>query len=151
MTGKQELNPQMDEKPTIHIHKKDWRTMCKAAERNCDRIKAFALYCKRGKGTPFLVCDFKPIEVVEVKPGVFYYVGMIYPDKSSDERFAGTLVIRRNLEIDPHYAYWMGVGDYDFTINLRLDGNGEPEWKAYWVHRQRTRGEFIEIHVNILT
>jgi len=139
------------EKPTVYIHRKDWQKICKAAERAGGRIKAFALYCKRGKGAPYVVSEYRPLEVVEVKPDVFYYVGMVYPDKGSNERFAGTIVIRPDLDITPHYAYWMGVGDYDFTINLRMGEHGEPEYKAYWVNRQKTHGEFIEIDVHILT
>jgi len=125
--------------------------MCKVAERANDKVKAFALYCRRGKGMPYVVQDYAPIEVVEVKPGVFYYVGLVYPDKGSSDRFAGTLVVRRDLEITPHYAYWMGVGDYDFTINLWIGEDGKPKWKAFWVHRQKTHGEFIEIDVEVLT
>jgi hypothetical protein len=124
--------------------------MCKVAEKAGDEVKAFALYCKRGNGMPYIVHDCKPIHVVEHKAGVFYYVGMVYPDKSSSDRFAGTLVVRKDLAITPHYAYWMGVGDYDFTIFLRV-GDDKPEWKAYWVHRQKTHGEFIEIEVEVLT
>jgi len=151
LSEKRQEEKECNEKPAVYIHRKDWEKICKAAEIKDRKIKAFALYCKRGKGTPYIVSECRPIKVIEDKPGIFHYVGMVYPDKGSKERFAGTIVIRPDLDITPHYAYWMGVGDYDFTINLRMGKDGKPEYKAYWVHRQKTHGEFIEIDVHILT
>lgn len=139
------------EKPTVYIHRKDWQRICKAAEGAGGRIRAFSLYCKRGQGLPYVVSECRPLEVVEVKPDIFYYVNMFYPDRESGERFVGTVVIRPDLELTLHYAYWMGAGDYDFTINLRIREDGEPEYKAYWVNKRKTHGEFIEIDVHVLT
>lgn len=152
---------------SIHIKIKQevWDEVIKVARKtknSGEKIRAFFLYSKRGN--PLLVVKAKevPVRIIkETSPS-----GMIfrwnYPKEkyreyypnSGSERYSGTLLIKPDLSMSLHYAYWMGVdfpgGSGGFNINLWLDDSDNPIYKAFYVNRDKTHGEFIEVPIVIV-
>ncbi len=149
----------------IRISREVWNeviSVAREAKERGEKIRAFFLYSKRGD--PLLVVRAKEVPVRIIKESS--PSGMIfrwnyprdryreyYPKKGPD-RYSGTLLVKPDLSMSLHYAYWMGVdfpgGSGGFNINLWLDDEGRPIYRAFYVHRDKTNGEFVEVPVEIV-
>jgi len=104
----------------IKIKRDVWDEVIKAArevKERGEKIRAFFLYSKRGN--PLLVVRAKEVPVRVIKESSSS--GMIfrwaypkdkyreyYPRRGPD-RYSGTLLIKSDLSMTLHYAYWMGL------------------------------------------
>lgn len=165
-------------KPKIIIRKDVWNKVIQEAKKvkeNGIKLKAFFLFSKRE--TPFVIEDAREMKVLikeeKSDSGIIFRWAyknvekeIFYPNKGL-LRYHGSLLIQENLEMTNHYAFWMAV-DFKrprqkgerlhiegFNINLWLDENQNPIWKAYYVlatgatNVQQTHGKFIEADVVI--
>ena len=129
------------------------------AKKEGKKIKALFLYSKRGN--PLLVVRAREVPVritKEVSPSgpIFRWdypkdkYREYYP-KGGPDRYSGTLLIKPDLSMTLHYAYFMGIdfpgGSGGFNINLWIDDEGYPIYRAFYINRDKTNGEFIEIPV----
>ena len=151
----------------IKIKRDVWDEVIKAArevKERGEKIRAFFLYSRRGNSLLLLVVRAKevPIRVIKESSSSGMIFRWAYPkDKYREyyprrgpDRYSGTLLIKSDLSMTLHYAYWMGVdfpgGSGGFNINLWINNEGHPIYRAFYVHRDKTNGEFIEVPIEII-
>jgi len=145
----------------IYVKDNIWNELIKIAKSRPKDIKAYFMFSRRGQGWPIRVIDYKEVPVKIIKrsspSGPIFRWDIpedkkqeYYRPKSDPLRYSGTTLIQPNLEMTLHYAYFMGIdfkGWGGFNINLWVDDNNNPIYKAYFVSQNRTHGEFIECKV----
>lgn len=122
-----------------------------------ERIRAFFLYSERGNPLKVVRAKEVPVRIIkETSPsGPIFRWGYSkdeyrkYYPKGGSDRYSGTILIKQDLSMTLHYSYFMGIdfpgGSGGFNINLWIADDGRPVYRSFYVNRERTDGEFIEI------
>lgn len=150
----------------IRIKKYVWDEIIKSAveaKKEGEKIKAFFLYSKRGDPLYVVRAVEVPVRIIkESSPsGVIFRWDYpknkyrVYYPRGGPDRYAGTVLIKPDLSMTLHYAFWMGIdfpgGSGGFNINLWIDDTGLPIYRAFYVNRDKTHGEFVEVPVEIVS
>ena len=154
--------------PKIRIPKHIWKELIESAREAKGSgipLRAFFLFSRRGSPLEVTRCKEVPVKIIkESSPSgpIFrwnieryeeYYLPRKHP-----ESYCGTVLIKKDLDMTLHYAYFMGIGfrhRKGFNTNLWIGDDGKAIYKAFYVHSAKlettnqTHGEFVPIAVEV--
>jgi len=148
--------------PELLIPRHVWETVVKAAREAKERgipVRAFFLFCRRGKPFHVMSCKEVPVRVHKLNPLIFTWdlsranKREYYPSRDTPYSYRGVIVIRKDLQLTLHDAYWAAIdapGSIYIHVRLWIDENGNPCYEAHWIDRVKTHGEFTPIKIRII-
>jgi hypothetical protein len=134
-----------------------WDSLVQAALETPDPVqtaRVFRLFMRRGE--PRFVVRCVEIESVSrSQRGILRWNEGGYPPLSAAERKGGNALIRGDIELAPHDAWWMGREQTDLRILLRREGDDRVEFGAWWARggtsglgsRHETDGELLPVRL----
>ncbi len=135
----------MMKQPRVIFNTEKWQELVDIAKTNT-RFRAFTLFQRRRKRYPCEVVDYKEINVILKKSGIFRFPEVEYPI-GTPVRNCGELIMQNQpLELTHHTAYWMGFERTNLVIYMK---NGvDEDYRGFWVDTE-TDGEFIPVKVEL--